>query len=182
MLIAFVAGILICTVLVGKSLPRSNPGSISVAFSGFTNNAAGAALAQFTFSNGYSRHIGFAAANVQIRQANGWPQSWILTNGPAYDVGPGTTQKFSVLLPDVEGAVWRVPIIYHKVGTKLDSWIYQAKSIAGWPHVSRPSSTNTAVMVGLSNKRAGGDGGTAVLFHAGRPRPAEILATCPILN
>jgi hypothetical protein len=152
LLVACIAGILICTVLAGKILPRRNQSSISVAFSGFTNNAAGAELAQFTFSNGSSRHIGFAAANVQIRQANGWPQTWTLTNGPAYDVGPGMTQRFAVPLLDVEGAVWRVPVIYDRVGTKLDSLVYQARSIVGWPHVSRPSSTNTAEMIGLSNE------------------------------
>jgi hypothetical protein len=152
LLIASVAGVLICVVLPGTNLLHSNPGSISIAFSGFTNDPAGAALAEFTFSNGYSGRMGFAAANVQIRQADGWPKSWILTNGPDYDVRPGMIQKFSVLLPDVEGEVWRVPIIYDKVGTKLDSWIYQGKSIAGVPHVARPSSTNTAEMIGLPNQ------------------------------
>ncbi len=158
LLFACLAGILAGTVLAGKNLAGSNQGSVSVAFSGFTNNPAGAAVAQFTFSNGYSWHMGFAAAKVQVRQANGWPQSWILTNGPAYDVAPGMTQNFAVVLPDVEGAAWRVPIIYDKIGTKFDSWVYQAKSIVGLPHVSEPFSTNTAVMVGLSDPQGGANG------------------------
>ena len=148
------AGMLICIALIWevRSLPRKDQGSVSLAFLGFTNDASGATMAQFTFSNGSLRHIGFGAANVQVRQANGWPQGWMLTNGPCYSVPPGMTQSFTVLLPNVEGAVWRVPIVYARVGTKLDSWIDQAKSVLGLPNVARPWYTNTLEMLGLSNE------------------------------
>jgi len=126
-------------------------GAVLVAFSGFTNGLLGEPMAQFTLSNGMKRDVGFGAANVQTRQPEGWPKGWILTNGPCYKVGPGKTQRFTVPLRNVESAVWRVPVVY-AVGGRLDSFMYEAKSWLGLPHVATPYCTNTPEMIGLSNK------------------------------
>jgi hypothetical protein len=115
-------------------------------------------MAAFSFSNGYPRAIGFAAGPVEIRQSEGWPtgsnHTWyVLTHlGPAYKLAPGANQAFTVSVSNVQGAAWRIPIIYTGIGTRFDWWVDHAKEALGRPLGGAAWSTNTPEMVGFSNQ------------------------------
>jgi hypothetical protein len=140
-------GVLLIVTLVTPSRPNS--GFAVVQFCGLTNGVSGTD-ALFSFSNGIKRDLGFAAGNVQIRDSNGWPTDWILTNGPAYEVPAGATQLFVVSHPPTGDTYWRVPIIYARTPSRFGSLLDDAKCWVGMPNVSKPLCTNTPEMHGLN--------------------------------
>jgi hypothetical protein len=139
--------LLIVTLVTPGRLTNSN--LVVVHFCGLTNGVSGTDVL-FSFSNGIKRDLGFAAGNVQIRDSNGWPTHWTLTNGPAYEVPAGATQLFVVSHPPAGDTYWRVPIIYARTPSRFASLLDNAKSWLGMPHVSKPFCTNTPEMHGLN--------------------------------
>jgi hypothetical protein len=71
-------GAMLACFLVGEiaSLPAHAGGRVSVAFLGLTNDAFGAKVALFQFTNGLSRDIGFSAGPIEVKSSEGWPQ-WV---------------------------------------------------------------------------------------------------------
>jgi hypothetical protein len=66
-------------------------------------------------------------------------------------VAPSGAQIFVIHLPKVDGVVWRVPLHYEEVDTKLDQWTQRTKGALG---LARPVKTwmvtNTPDMLGVS--------------------------------
>jgi hypothetical protein len=153
--VASLLGAAVCAVLVWKIrfAPARPRGSISVSFVGFTNSASGAVSALFGFSNGFPREIVVAAGAVQVRQSKGWPTVSVYGHpaGPVFMVAPSGAQIFVIHLPKVDGVVWRVPLHYEEVDTKLDQWTQRTKGALG---LARPVKTwmvtNTPDMLGVS--------------------------------
>ncbi len=95
----------------------------------------------------------FAAGAVQIRQANGWPAVSVYGQpaGPVFTVVPNGTQLFGIPLPKVDGLVWRVPLHYELMATKLDLWTLRIKAALGLGGTAKPALfTNTPEMLGVS--------------------------------
>src|SRR4051812_19771798 len=153
-------GAMMACFLVGEiaSLPAHAGGHVSVAFLGLTNDAFGAKGALFQFTNGLTRDIGFSAGPIEVKSSEGWPHGsnhtvYVLTHlGPAYKVPSGRAETFTVPVSDVEEATWRAPIVYARVGSRLDSWVDRVKGVLGRPVGGVAWGTNTPEMVGLSNQ------------------------------
>lgn len=153
-------GTMLACLLVGESSSLSVPSGrqISMAFLGLTNDAFGAKEALFGITNGSTRDIGFSAGPIEIRGSDGWPNEsnhmgYLLTHlGPAYKVSSGEAQAFTVPVSNVEGAAWRVPIVYAKLGSQLDSWVDRVRVVLGRPVGGVAWETNTPEMIGLSNQ------------------------------
>ena len=141
-----------------RSLPHQRNESLSVAFVRFTSDAYGGNAAQFELTNCFTRDIGFSAGPLEIRGSNGWPRGsnytwYLLTHlGAAYKLGPGVKQSFVVSLSNADRVTWRIPIVYARVGSRLDSWIDRGKAAIGKPVGGAVWKTNTAEMFGLSNE------------------------------
>ena len=127
MLGAAVCAVLVWQILCAPSRPRGN---VSVGFVGFTNSPSGAVSAQFTFSNGFPRGLIVAAGAVQIRQRKGWPAVSVYGHpaGPVFTVAPNAAQGFVMRLPKVEGALWRVPLTFEKMDTRVEQWTERVKA------------------------------------------------------
>jgi hypothetical protein len=94
---------------------RTPTGGLSVTFAGLTNDASGATLVQFNVANSFSRRVRFGVEEVQIRQTNGWPSTGRVAGGADWlTVAAGANRVFSVPAPSLEGATWRVPLIYQQ--------------------------------------------------------------------
>jgi hypothetical protein len=141
-------GLLLIVTLITPGPPTTST-FVVVQFCGLTNSVSGT-NALFSLSNGMKRDLGFAAANVQIRDSNGWPTHWTLTNGPAYEVPAGVTQIFVVSDPPAGDTYWRVPIIYARMDSRFATLLDEAKSWLGIPHLAKPFCTNTPEMHGLN--------------------------------
>ncbi len=149
---------LTCCLVWQMASPRAPTGKqVSVAFLGLTNDTYGTRSALFQFTNGLSRDIGFSAGPIEILGSDGWPHGsnhtvYVLTHlGPAYRVSVGGAQVFTVPVSGLQGVTWRAPIVYAKVGSRLDSWVDKIKGVLGLPVGGVACGTNTPEMVGLSN-------------------------------
>ncbi len=153
--------------MVWAARPASQPPSsgLSVTCVGLTNSVSGRPLVQFDVANAYRRRVRFGVGDVQIRQTNRWPSS-VRVSANWLSVAAGSHRVFSVPAPPVEGAAWRVPLIYQvepptfdRVRNQITDW---ALFIARW----RPGRTvalyrgipplfiNGPEMTGLSNQPA----------------------------
>jgi hypothetical protein len=94
---------------------RKGVGDLSVNFVGVTNGGTGARLAQFRVANHFSRRVRFGVCEVQVYQTNGWP-GWLRdAGGGAWRaVAAGGELIFSVPVPHLEEALWRVPLSYQE--------------------------------------------------------------------
>jgi hypothetical protein len=154
-LAAWLLGAAVCALVVWQILcaPARPRGSVSVSFVGFTNSASGAVSAEFTFSNGFPRGLVVAAGAMQIHLRKGWPTISVYGHpaGPVFTVAPNEARRFAIPLPKVDGAVWRVPLTYERVDTKVEQWTEKARTALG---LSKPGTrcmvTNTAEMFGVS--------------------------------
>jgi hypothetical protein len=110
---------------------------------------------------------------VQILQPAGWPNSMQLTNGWRA-VAPGGSRVFSVVVPTVEVAIWRVPVIYQEDPPMLEALRDRAKGIAYFIAHWRPGHPSNRLvgerassfifgpeMVGTSNRPVQGPGASA---------------------
>ena len=154
-LAAWLLGAAVCAALVWQILcaPARPRGSVSVSFVGFTNSASGAVSAEFTFSNGFPRRLVVAAGAVQIHQPKGWPTVSVYGHpaGPVFTLAPNEARGFAIPLPKVDGAVWRVPLTYERVDTKVEQWIEKVRSALGLARpVARFTVTNTPELFGVS--------------------------------
>lgn len=154
-LAAWLLGAAVCAVLVWQILcaPGRPRGSVSVSFVGFTNSASGAVSAEFTFSNGFPRGLVVAAGAMQIHQPKGWPIVSVYGHpaGPFLTVAPNAARGFAIPLPKVDGAVWRVPLTYERVDTKVEQWTEKARTALGLARTAtRRMITNTPELFGVS--------------------------------
>lgn len=157
-LLLICVGAMLACFLVGKitSAPAHAGGLGSIAFLGLTNDVFGAKGVLFQFTNGLTRDIGFAAGPIEVKSSGGWPHGsnhtvYVLTHlGPAYKVSSGGAQAFTVPVSNMEEATWKVPIVYARVGSRLDSWVDRVKAVLGRPVGGVAWGTNTPEMVGLS--------------------------------
>jgi hypothetical protein len=134
-------------------------GRVSVAFLGMTNDAMGATAALFQLTNGMVHNIGFSAGPIELQGSEGWPKGsnhtvYVATHlGPAYKVGAGQTQCFSVSITNVNASiVWRVPVVYANIGSRLDAWLDKVKVVLKRPVAGVAWWTYTPEIVGLSNQ------------------------------
>ena len=59
---------------------------------------------------------------VQVWQTNGWPNTGRVAGGAAWlPVAPGGERIFSVPPPSLEGAAWRVPLMYQEDLSFIDN-------------------------------------------------------------
>jgi hypothetical protein len=101
---------------------RTPTGGLSVTFAGLTNDASGTTLAQFNVANAFSRRVRFGVEEVQIRQTNGWPSTGRVADGADWlAVAAGANRVFSVPAPSLQGATWRVPIVYQVDPPSIDN-------------------------------------------------------------
>jgi hypothetical protein len=168
-----VAGLLgaVCIVLAWEllRLPAGHPGGISVSFVGFSNAAPGVISAQFTASNTFRFKLICSTAAPQIRLTNGWspgghagnpghergwsPASHYGYPGNAvFTVAPNGANTFAVVLSNMDGAVWRVPLAYDEVQPAIKHWLREFAELFRLP-VAKPRGgyTTTPAIVGLSN-------------------------------
>ena len=136
---SYVGLVLICLVALvvwaAWPAPRTRRGSVSITFAGLSHDASGATLAQFKVANAFSRRVRFGAGLVQIRQPGGWP-NWMQVTNNWSAVAAGGTQVFAVPVPTLEGAIWRVPIIYQEATSMAEDLRqlvkHTAYAIATW--------------------------------------------------
>jgi hypothetical protein len=157
---------LVCLLLIWPA--RKAGGGLSVTFAGLTNDAAGGRLAQFSVANHFSRQVRFGVCEPQFRQTNGWPDSCRVAGGAAWlPVAPGRERVFSVPAPPLDGANWRVPLMYAEDLSFRDNVRFRIALLAwgiprwrpgkpapvrsGGDTFHRTSFTNGPEMLGVSN-------------------------------
>ncbi len=152
------------------SLPARSRGGISVRFVGFSNAAPGVITAQFTASNAFGYKLICSTAAPQIRLTNGWspgghggnpgnengwsPGSHYGYPGNAvFTVAPHGANTFAVVLSNMDGAVWRVPLAYDEVlQPGIKHWLRPLAELFRLPVAeTRGGYTTTPEIVGLSN-------------------------------
>src|ERR1035441_7403059 len=85
-------------------------------------------------------------AAVHIPQAEGGPIASVYGHpaGPVFTLAPNAARGFAIPLPKVDGAVWRVPLTYERVDTKVEQWTEKARTTLGLARTAtRRMVTNT---------------------------------------
>jgi hypothetical protein len=115
-LLLVAAGLVLAVIAMVLLWPAGKPaGVLSVSFTGLTNDASGNRLARFSVHNTFRRRVRFGVGEVQLYQTNGWPNAMRVAGGAAWlSATAGAERVFSVPVPAIEGANWRVPIIYQE--------------------------------------------------------------------
>jgi hypothetical protein len=92
---------------------RTRVASLSCTFVGLSNNSTGVILANFKVANSFARPVRLGVNEVQVRQADGWP-NWIRNSGGTnwLSLGVGSALVVSVPALTNEGSIWRVPFSY----------------------------------------------------------------------
>jgi hypothetical protein len=167
--------LVVCAVCLPLILPtKRRAGSLSVSFVGLTNDASGNRLAQFSVANHFPRRVSFGVCEVQLCQTNAWP-GWMRDAGAGawLALAAGREHAFSVPIPQVEGAKWRVPIMYREDLSFIDGIRFRidlfAWGIARW-RPGKPVPVRNGVsfhrslftygpeMLGMSNPQGGANG------------------------
>jgi hypothetical protein len=151
------------------SLPARPRGGISVSFVGFSNAASGVITAQFTVSNAFGHKLIFAGGAPQIRLTNdsspgsddgnpgsekGWSpcSHYGYPGNPVFTVAPNGAHTFAVVLSNVDGAVWRVPLTYSKVDSRFKRLTESLTADLGLGVAKPWWYTNTPEIAGLSRR------------------------------
>jgi len=110
---------------------RKPAGGLSVRFVGLTNDTTGSQLAQFRVANHCSRRVRAGVCEVQLYQTNGWPDWYRVAGGAAWlPVAAGRERVFSVPVPLMEGANWRVPLPYQEDLSIIDNVRFRIDGLA----------------------------------------------------
>ncbi len=130
--------------------PRgSEAGSISVTYNGLTTNASGSVSGKFMLSNGYAYPVFCAAGVAQVRKPGGWQMGGLYGHpGCVFTAAPESVHVFEVVAPTQENVVWRAPVLFQKVETRLDRWNQEFRRRLGFGSQQPWSVTNSAEVVG----------------------------------
>jgi hypothetical protein len=111
--VCLVLGLFLLILWAARPQVRTHVGNLSFTFVGASNNSAGVILANFKVVNSFSRPVQLGVNEVEVRQANGWP-NWIRNSGGTnwFSVGVGSALVVSVPAPTNEGCICRVPFSY----------------------------------------------------------------------
>lgn len=107
-------------------------GHVKIGFAGLTNNTFyGPALAQFRITNDLSRGVRVGVGAVQVRGITGWPNSMQVMGGSNWLVVPaGSNLVFSVLVPDGQRTIWRVPLLYEEDRVPIEALFDRISGLA----------------------------------------------------
>lgn len=125
--------VLALTVALALTTPTGKQaGGLSVTFVGLTNDVAGKPLARFSVANHFSRRARFGVCEVQLYQTNGWPDCMrdAGAGGGWVALAAGRERVFSVPAPPMEGAKWRVPLMYQEDLSLIDEVRFRIDGLA----------------------------------------------------